>query len=64
MNHSGHIGNGYAHVFNCHTFHIVVQFVEIMTKVDRRSRKELEKKPKFLKNDDTLGVHSLATLWV
>ncbi|MCO5552270.1 hypothetical protein L7F22_005782 [Adiantum nelumboides] len=32
--------------------HIAVKFVEILTKIDRRSDKELEKEPKFLKNGD------------
>ncbi|KAF2299947.1 hypothetical protein GH714_006378 [Hevea brasiliensis] len=31
-------------------FHISVKFAEILTKIDRRSGKELEKEPKFLKN--------------
>ncbi|MCO5552271.1 hypothetical protein L7F22_005783 [Adiantum nelumboides] len=34
------------------TSHIAVKFAEILTKIDRRSSKELEKEPKFLKNGD------------
>ncbi|MCO5579777.1 hypothetical protein L7F22_033639 [Adiantum nelumboides] len=34
------------------TSHIAMKFVEILTKIDRRSGKELEKEPKFLKNGD------------
>ncbi|MCO5552269.1 hypothetical protein L7F22_005781 [Adiantum nelumboides] len=34
------------------TSHIAVKFAEILTKIDRRSGKELEKEPKFLKNGD------------
>ncbi|KAI3940039.1 hypothetical protein MKW92_050329 [Papaver armeniacum] len=52
MNHPGQIGNAYAPVFDGQSSHIAVKFSEILTKIDRRSGKELEKEPKFLNNGD------------
>ncbi|PPD99035.1 hypothetical protein GOBAR_DD03947 [Gossypium barbadense] len=61
MNHPGQIGNGYALVHDFHNSHIAVTFSELLTKTDRRSRKELEKEPKFLKNGDAGMINMVPT---
>jgi len=56
LNHPGQIHAGYAPVLDCHTAHIACKFAELVTKVDRRSGKELEAAPKNIKNGDAAIV--------
>jgi len=56
LNHPGQIQNGYAPVLDCHTCHIACKFAEIQKKIDRRSGKELEEAPKFIKSGDAAIV--------
>jgi len=56
LNHPGQIGAGYAPVLDCHTAHIACKFAELIKKVDRRTNKDLEAAPKFLKSGDSAHV--------
>lgn len=49
LNHPGEIKNGYAPVLDCHTSHIACKFETILSKLDRRTGKELEQNPSCLK---------------
>jgi len=57
LNHPGQIQNGYTPVLDCHTAHIACKFYEILSKMDRRSGKELEKSPKNVKSGDAAMVN-------
>jgi len=56
LNHPGQIHAGYAPVLDCHTAHIACKFSELLTKVDRRTGKEMEKEPKNIKTGDAAIV--------
>mmetsp|Transcript_8848 Transcript_8848/g.28261 ORF Transcript_8848/g.28261 Transcript_8848/m.28261 type:complete len:447 (-) Transcript_8848:34-1374(-) len=56
LNHPGQISAGYTPVLDCHTAHIACKFTELLTKMDRRSGKELEKEPKSVKSGDACMV--------
>merc|ERR1712105_163538 len=51
LNHPGQIQAGYSPVLDCHTAHIACKFAELCTKIDRRTGKEIESSPKFVKSE-------------
>ena len=56
LNHPGQIQAGYSPVLDCHTAHIACRFSELVTKIDRRTGKELEAGPKSVKSGDSCIV--------
>jgi len=56
LNHPGQVGAGYAPVLDCHTAHIACKFAELIEKIDRRTGKSIEDKPKFIKSGDAAIV--------
>jgi elongation factor 1-alpha len=56
LNHPGQIQAGYAPVLDCHTAHIACKFQELLTKLDKRTGKEVEALPKFIKSGDAAIV--------
>jgi len=56
LNHPGEIHNGYSPVLDCHTAHIACKFAEILSKIDRRTGKEIETAPKAIKSGDASMV--------
>ncbi len=56
LQHPGQINAGYTPVVDCHTAHIACKFAEIKSKIDKRTNKELESAPKFVKSGDSAIV--------
>lgn len=56
LNHPGQIEVGYTPVLDCHTAHIACRFDKIVSKIDRRTNKELEAEPKFVKSGDAAMI--------
>ena len=52
LKHPGQIVNGYTPVLDCHTVHVASKFVNINSKMDRRSGKSIEDNPKSIKSGD------------
>ena len=61
LNHPGEICAGYTPVLDCHTAHIACKFAELLEKVDRRTGKQLEDKPKGLKSQEAAIVKLIPT---
>jgi elongation factor 1-alpha len=61
MNHPGEIRTGYTPVLDCHTAHIACKFAEILNKVDRRTGKQKEDNPTFVKNGDSAVINLIPT---
>jgi len=61
MNHPGEIRAGYTPVLDCHTAHIACKFHEILNKVDRRTGKQKEDNPTFVKNGDSAVINLIPT---
>ncbi|KAH0977770.1 hypothetical protein GBA52_027489 [Prunus armeniaca] len=60
------IRNRQAPFLDCHSSHIAVKSGQPLTKIDEQSSKELEKKPKFLKNVSFQNLlwFSMEMLWI
>lgn len=56
LNHPGQIGPGYTPVIDCHTAHVSVRFEELISKIDRKTGKELERNPAWVKTGDACIV--------
>jgi len=56
LNHPNKIQAGYCPVLDCHTSHIACKFDKLLSKIDRRTGKEIEAEPKEVKNQEAAIV--------
>jgi elongation factor 1-alpha len=56
LNHPNKIQAGYTPVLDCHTSHIACKFEKLLSKIDRRTGKEMESEPKEIKNQEACIV--------
>jgi elongation factor 1-alpha len=56
LNHPNKIQAGYCPVLDCHTSHIACKFDKLLSKIDRRTGKEIEAEPKEIKNQEAAIV--------
>lgn len=56
LNHPNKIQAGYTPVLDCHTSHIACKFDKLLSKIDRRTGKEIEAEPKEIKNQEACIV--------
>ena len=61
MAHPGQIRAGYTPVLDCHTSHIACKFETLLSKLDRRTGKQSEANPEFIKNGDSALVKVVPT---
>ena len=59
LNHPNKIQAGYCPVLDCHTSHIACKFEKLLSKIDRRTGKEIESEPKEIKNQEACIVQLL-----
>ncbi len=59
LNHPNKIMAGYCPVLDCHTSHIACKFDKLLSKIDRRTGKEIEAEPKEIKNQEAAIVQLL-----
>jgi elongation factor 1-alpha len=56
LNHPNKIQAGYCPVLDCHTSHIACKFEKLLSRIDRRTGKDMESEPKEIKNQEAAIV--------